>query len=236
MAAMTFAQIKTRTRRFVGDVSAVSAHQRFSDSIVEDTINMVMDEFASESLLKKSTATGTVTTGDTTYTFPTDAYKVYRITLGTNERLIFALSDTDLDEWKYDWRQDGNSTPKFWYPTVGTSWKLYPPAESGFNGQTINYWYYDMPAAMTSDTENPDFASEFHKALIHGASADILQMDRRLDEAAPHQAKFEAFKRKARARKRALEDRAKNYGIKLDRGVGSDTLSQDPLLNEFFGR
>ena len=234
MAALTFLQIKNRTRRFVGDVNTTAAHQRFSDTIVEDTINGVMDEFASESLVQKGSATTTVVTGDNAYTFPTDAYKVYRITLGTNERVIFALSDVDLDQWKGNWRQDGNSTPKFWYPTIGRKWKLYPPAESAFSGQTITYFYYDMPAVMTSDTESPDFASEFNKALIHGAAGELLQMDRRLDEATPHVQKYELFKRKARARMRDLADRAKDYSIKFDRGSGSDTLSRDPLFSEFF--
>ncbi len=234
MAALTFAQIKTRTRRFVGDTSTDSDHQRFSDSIVEDTINGVMDEFASESLVQKGTATGTVVTGDNEYTFPTDAYKVYRITLGTNERVLFALSQVDLDQFKFDWRQDGNATPVFWYPTTGRGWKLYPPSSSEFNGQTINYFYYDMPAVMTSDTESPDFASEFHKALIHGSAGEILQMDRRLDEAAPHVQKFENFKRKARARMRALEDRAKEYTFRAVRGPGE--FNTDPVSDVFIKR
>ena len=234
MAALTFAQIKTRTRRFVGDVNATAAHQRFSDSIVEDTINGVMDEFASESLLQKGTATGTVVTGDNEYTFPVDSYKVYRITLGTNERVIFALSQVDLDQFKFDWRQDGNATPKFWYPTTSRKWKLYPSADSGFNSQTINYFYYDMPAVMTSDTESPDFASEFHKALIHGSAGELLQMDRRLEEAGPHVQKFETFKRRARARMRAMEDRAKDYTFKSTRSPGDFNI--DPISDIFIKR
>ena len=235
MAALTFTQIKTRTRRFVGDVNTTAAHQRFSDTIVEDTINGVMDEFASEALVQKGTATGTVVTGDNEYTFPTDSYKVYRITLGTDERLIFALSNVDLDQWKHTWRQDGNNTPVYWYPTTSRKWKLYPPAASSFSGQTINYFYYDMPAVMTSDTESPDFASEFHKALIHGSAGELLQMDRRLDESIPHLGKFSAFVQKARARMRAAEDRAKRYEMTIDRGEVA-SLNGDPLENEFIKR
>lgn len=233
MAALTLANLRTRVRRYVGDVSSDTTKQRYSDTMIDDAINDSMDEFASEARIKIDTATGTSSTGDVEYTFPTDAYKLTRIEM--NGKTIYPTSMSEMDMYKRNWRDDGNGDPRWWYHTSSRNWKFYPPCDSGAASQTITYYYYDIPAALSAVGDTPDFASEYHKAVGRGAAAELLTNDREYDLAGVHQAKFEAFKQKAAAALRRMHDRSGPMRMTIDRGeVGSDSTI-DPLQRFFWG-
>jgi hypothetical protein len=227
MAAKTLANLRTRVRRYIGDTSSDTTKQRFLNAAVDDAINDKIEELAIDGLLKKDTATDTVVTGDTTYTFPTDAWKVYRIAM--DDKYIVATSMAELDDWKRDWDNDDNGEPRLWYPTTARNYKFYPPSASAYNGKTIDLYYYDIPAAMSTTTESPDLANEYHVAIAYGASALLLQADRRNDEAGNWEARFGVFKQKAIKDLRRAEDRARRYVMEIDRGATHRGTTINPL-------
>jgi len=218
--SLDLSTLKTRVRRFVGDVSSDTTKQRYSDTIIQDAINDAISEFAADSLLKKDTSEFTSVAGDNEYSFPSDAFKVYRMDL--DGKLLYATSMQELDNFKRDWKNDDSAEPILWYPTTARLFKLYPSPSATFASLTGNIYYFDIPASITSSTESPDFAAEYHIAAAHGAAATVLTMDREFDLATAHQAKFEVFKQKAATRLRRMEDRAKEYRMGLDRGYPTD--------------
>lgn len=231
--ALTLATLRTRVRRYTGDVSSDTTKQRWSNSIIDDAINDSLDEFAAQTLLKIDTATDTSVAGDVEYTFPTDAYKLTRIEM--NGKTIYPTSMSELDMWKRNWRDDTTGEPKWWYHTSARSWKFYPPCDSGNESQTITYYYYDIPMALTTTTDSPDFAGEYHKAIAHGAAAELLTNDREYDLAGVHQAKFEAFKQRAASALRRMHDRAGPMRMTIERDTSPADTTIDPLQRFFWG-
>ena len=232
MGALTFSTLKTRVRRFVGDVSSDTTKQRFSDTLIEDAINDAVNDLASDGLLKRDTATDTVVAGDNEYIFPTDAYKIYRMT--RNNKVMYAASMTDFDQLRRDWEDDEAGEPAFWFPTTARNWKFYPKAGTSYVGETITHYFFDIPATLSVAGDTPDFANEFHIAPAYGAAAILLQMDRRLQESAPYEQRFSVWKTRAVRMLRRMEDRAKDYRMSIDLERG-DVGVMNPVDRIFKG-
>lgn len=114
------------------------------------------------------------------YTLPTDAQRVQRIEVkdaGGNFQLLKQVDIHDINNESMSSFQSGSGMPQY-YDLVGRSIMLYPIPTSGSttlaSGMAV---YVDKePTLFTtaSTTEEPGFASPFHKILSYSAAIDFV--------------------------------------------------------------
>lgn len=156
---MTPSQIETAARN---RLNASNDTLWSSSEVIEDCLYFAMIEVARETRCIEDTATSASVASTATYSFPTYAMEIKRVTY---DGKVLTL----VDQQKLDFRRGDTGTTVTGTPEVYVEWEreieLWPvPATSAL---TIKFWYYGKPARPTSSS-TLEIASEYDDALVAG--------------------------------------------------------------------
>ena len=137
----------------------------------------------------------TVSAGTAYYSYPSDAIRIWRVTLNGVNLPELDLSQLDADTGNSHWDTTSATPTNYFFDRSSESVVgLYPYPSS--SGATLKIFYYELPTDLSSDSDIP-FDSDvrlypYHDLLIYHVSYRILVQEGRLDEAEQYRTLYEA--------------------------------------------
>ena len=199
--ALTLAQLRTTTRKLVGDVirynssgEALAGPQIWTDPEVNLAINQAIlryCEMTSATLIQGAE----VSTTDSVLTLPVDAIKPIAISQklasgkwDTLPRSVLAYEELADPNYLYATATDARR----WCQMSGNTVRLFP----GPGVKACKPLYLQAPAPMTADTDTPDvrIISFHHIYLPYGAAAFLLSQVGKGQDLVKSSSMMEAFK------------------------------------------
>ncbi len=187
--ALTLSDVRTAIRRNVRDTASSS---RYSDAAILAVINEAQRAVINDTWASSDDTTTTVVGGTVYYSLPTEAIRVWRVTLNSVNLPQIDLEQFDADNDNASWSTTGTPTTYFYDRTNPTQIGLQPYPSS--SGATLKIFYYQNVPDLASDSDvpfdsDPRLAS-YQDLITYFATARILATEHRLDEAQIYQGMY----------------------------------------------
>lgn len=211
--ALTLSDTRTAIRRNVRDTASSTSLRRYSDAVLLTFVNESQRNIINETWASSDSTSTTVSAGTIYYSLPTEAIKVWRVTLGGANLVELDLTQLDADNYDSSWGTSGTPTSFFTTRSRRTEIGLQPyPSTSG--GSLIIY-YFQMVPDLSSDSDVP-FDSDYrlysyHDLIVFYVSARILLSENRITEAEAYLKLYSA----------GLQTMALNVGHKPQRNIAT---------------
>jgi len=175
--ALNLGEIETMVRSLVRDNTPATGSPVFSDTLIDEYINIVQREIAMNTWCIEDYHTYTIAVGQEEYQFESDMVAITRLTI--DDELISQKSVSKLDDEDGSWDvSKATSTPSYYYVRHTTVSVIgFDTIPSTTTDTSFTAWYIKNPTELTSDTDEPfdgqDRLDPFHYAIVLGASALI---------------------------------------------------------------
>ena len=213
---MNFAQLQAEVFRRIDESSASPAY--FSVADVKAAINDGYEELADAAEFHETHTTVKKLSHRTYYdmrAIPDHTFlRPSRCFNPTTNRWLEPVSVNDLDLRTYrEWEGISVTEPEKMLMRGLWWWGVFPQAAE--DGGFLRLYYIGIPAALTLDSDEPQFAKEFHAALVEYALYDLLAQDGETRLALDHWGKFMGYEQALRD---SMQTRANLDLIRVIRG------------------
>lgn len=166
---MTVTQILDAARNNLN----ATADTLWSDSELVNDLYLIQLQLARRTLCIENTSTDTSVASTASYTKPTRAIEIWRITFDGNK--IQKLNQREVDELTFNVSTAPTGTPRY-YSEYNEQITLYPTPDSGAASKTIKYFTYDEPSVTTSSS-TLEVPTAFHDVLVMGLTYHMCPKD-----------------------------------------------------------
>lgn len=191
--ALTFSEIKTWVRDFVGDPLPTIGQPHFSTASVERAINSIQSEMASNTWCSEGKRSYNIVYGQREYVLSDDVISITRLTIDDERITPTSLVKMDDDS---TWEATlSTSTPsKYYVVNTTASYIGFDTFPSTTTDHYITIYYIKEPTELSADADipfdnQPKYAS-FHIGIVYGATALLLYQDGRPTEADKYYAMY----------------------------------------------
>jgi len=196
--ALNRGNIRSQIRYFICDTSTISTQQRWTDSILNQRINLAQYDICAKTFCLQSRAKIDTVTGTREYILPDDFYTIIRAAFeistsaGDFERLGWvSIRKLDLDG---SWEDDSNGKPLEYYIRRNRIGLVPAPSSSYSGSQTLQIDYAEIPDEMNSDTDIPFNGRKrlypYHELIVWRVVADCMCDDRQMNMADYYEKKY----------------------------------------------
>lgn len=186
---MTPTEVATAARQKYNSVSDTF----YSDAELLGLIFEKSTEMAMECLVIEDTSTAVTVASTSEYAWPTTALALKRVTV--DSRKVFKIDDRDADKLNYYNAVTTITGKPEHYWIFDRTLTFLPTPDAVY---TIKYWFYAMPAAVTS-VSTLSIPSQFHGDLVNGVVEEMCLKDENYEAAAVYGAKWIMGKKRATA-------------------------------------
>lgn len=169
---MKYQEIITRVRNIAGDTAVL----QFSNQMVIDWINDAVREVVIDNALLQKTATSNLVVGDTTYSLPTDIFKLHSITVNGEKIKVFTQN-----EHQELGAGPGGTPTENGFPIQAYVWatelNLVPAPDDTYELKI--YYTYDPGNYVIDDLVNdePPIHQSYHARIVTYCLAQVALLD-----------------------------------------------------------
>jgi len=153
--ALNRGEIRSIVRDLVKDASSDPAKQHWSDSEINQYINLAQQEIVSLTWCQQNYYDLTISSHYRVYTITDTVFTITRITVGSKAILETSFAELDRESSYWDVSPSSSTPTKYYiYQSSGTNLKIgfYPPPEKNYN---VRIYYIENATDMDDDSDIP---------------------------------------------------------------------------------